>query len=440
MTALLDELPIQSLSSLSQTSKCLRELCLPLLFRYCRISSWVPLEDVFLPKALWRYVRYDSALIIFDNLVLTRLRRILHLNDECPDMPLGGDLYMGDPPDPTLLAYATDPVVCCIYDGPTLYEALSNMPDLHSITLGLEHRTVHGIPWPILHFILSLPQLREFSLRFHHLAPKTPPKHIRLHHPAPLTSFQHILHDHPSQTTFYDAGNGEESALFVILDGVHKTMERLALTTEIAPLHAICTTFDWPNLRELRLRGERRTVGNPPLPIIAMFANMPRLRVLELKLAHPAGAPLQPIWPIGYRTTFPWPELQDLTLSYPGKDDQIYVNLPAALRTLTLQCFPHRTTKYLYVCGDGGLPHPLWSSDVLGILRHCHLPLLRGLELEYREDDADDELLRYLGAAFPLLRQLKVRRYRRVGAEYADVQVVRAPSRHSRLRSDVSLT
>lgn len=222
---------------------------------------------------------------------------------------------MGDPPDLTLLAYAKDPVICCIYDGPTLRNALSSMPGLHSITLSIEHRTVHGIPWPILHFILSLPQLREFSLRFHHLAPKTPPKHIRLHHPAPLTSFQHILHDHPSQTTFYDAGNGEESALFVILDGVHKTMERLALTTEIAPLHAICTTFDWPNLRELRLRGERRTVGNPPLPIIAMFANMPRLRVLELKLAHPTGAPLQPIWPIGYRTTFPWPELQDLTLS-----------------------------------------------------------------------------------------------------------------------------
>ncbi|OJT09985.1 hypothetical protein TRAPUB_13531 [Trametes pubescens] len=192
---------------------------------------------------------------------------------------------------------------------------------------------------------------------------------------------------------------------------------------ETAPLRAICTTFDWPNLRELRLRGEHRTVGDPPLPIVTMFAHMPRLRILELKLAHPVGAPLQPIWPIGYRIAFPWPELQDLTLSYPIEDDQIYVNLPATLRTLTLQCFPHRTTKYHHVRGDGGLPRPLRSSDVLRILRHCHLPLLRGLELEYREDDGDDELLRHLGAAFPALGQLKVRRFRRAGADYADVQV-----------------
>ncbi|KAL1939457.1 hypothetical protein VTO73DRAFT_10013 [Trametes versicolor] len=402
---MLEELSIQSLSSLSQTSKCVRELCLPLLFRDCRISSWVPLEEVFLPKTLWRYVR------------------TLHLNDECPDMPLGGDLYMDDSPDLSLLAYATDPVICCIYDGPTLRNALSNMPALRSITLGIEHRTVHGIPWPILQFILSLPQLREFSLRFHHLAPKTPLKHIRLPHPAPLTSFQFILHDHPPQSSFYDAGNGEESALYIILGGVHKTMERLALNTETAPLRAISTTFDWPNLRELRFRGERRTVGDPPMPFVAIFANMPRLRVLELKLAQPAGAPPQPIWPIGYRTTSHWPELQELTLSYPVEDDQIYVNLPASLRTLTLQCFPHRTTKYNYVRGEGGLLPPLLSSDVLRILRHCDLPLLHGLELEYREDNGDDELLRHLGVAFPTLRQLKVRRYRRAGADYADVPV-----------------
>ncbi|OJT04234.1 hypothetical protein TRAPUB_5054 [Trametes pubescens] len=201
-------------------------------------------------------------------------------------------------------------------------------------------------------------------------------------------------------------------------------MERLVLTTEIAPLHAICTTLDWPNLRELRLRGEPRTVGDLPLSIIAMFAHMSRLRILDLKLklTKPEESPPRPIWPIRYKSEFPWQELQELTVSFPANNDLIYRKLPDTLRALTLQCFPHITSKFRQH-GAEGVSGPIQSSDWLRILRRCNLPLLRSLELEYRENDQDDELLRHLGAAFPKLRQLKVRRYRREGVRMADVPV-----------------
>ncbi len=354
---------------------------------------------------------------------LTRLRRALHLHDECPDMPLEVEFKRSRPSEGRILKFTTDPVVCGVYNGPALRHALSHMPGLRTIVLDQTYRTVHGIPWSVLQFILSLPQLREFSLRFHHFAPKTPQQDIRLACPAPLTSFEHTLSDLQPHSTFYDPGDGEEHAVSVVLDGVHNTLERLALTTQIAPLHAICTTLDWPNLRELRLRGDRCTIGDPALPVIAMFAHMSRLRILDLRLAQPAEAAHQPIWPIGYQTRFPWAELRHLTIAFPADDDQIYENLPTALHTLTLQCFPHITSKFRR-SGAEGVLGPLHSSVSLQILRWCDLPLLRALELEYCEDDADDELLCHIAAAFPALRKLKVRRYRRAGVGIADVQLV----------------
>ncbi len=342
-------------------------------------------------------------------------------------MPEHENLYM-EPREEPILTFATDPLVCCLYDGPVLSNALSHMPRLHSISLELNYRTIHGIPWPVLQIILSLPQLQRFALKYHRLAPKTPPEEIRLDRLAPLTSFQFTLNDRRPRDTRYHLEESEEHATNIILSGAHKTMEQLVLATESAPIDAICTTFDWPNLRELRLRGVRRTVGNPPLPTVAMFAHMTRLRVLDLKLAQPAGIPAQSVWPANYQTTFPWPELQHFSISCPVENDKIYAHLPPTLHTLGLQYFPHVSMLSSNLRAPE-LQWPLQSaSAVLRILHQCDLPLLRCLELEYREDHAEDELLRYLRTAFPALTQLKLRRYRREGAYGADVQVVRAPS------------
>lgn len=54
----------------------------------------------------------------------------------------------------------------------------------------------------------------------------------------------------------------------------------------------------------------------------------------------------------------------------------------------------------------------LGSSDMLRILRRCRCSRLSMLQLEYREDEADEELMDYIGAAFPTLTTLKLIRYR----------------------------
>ncbi|EIW53571.1 uncharacterized protein TRAVEDRAFT_134182, partial [Trametes versicolor FP-101664 SS1] len=172
LTTLLEGLPIRSLRSLSSTSWHVRRLCLPVLFKRCLVASECPLQGYsFLPKALWPHVRH------------------LRLADKCPDMPEHEDLYRVPFEDP-ILTFATDPLVCCLYDGPVLPNALSHMSRLHSISLELNYRTIHGIPWPVLQHILSLPSLREFTLKYHRLAPKTPPEEIHLDFPAQLTSFR----------------------------------------------------------------------------------------------------------------------------------------------------------------------------------------------------------------------------------------------------------
>ncbi|KAH9854935.1 hypothetical protein C2E23DRAFT_874989 [Lenzites betulinus] len=393
----------RSLISLSETSKSLRELCVPILFRHCHITNDRPVEYRFLPETLRRHVRS------------------LYLNDECPDMLDQWDCYTETFQNTDTLRFATNRFVCGLYEGSNLRNVLSPMSGLHSITLGHARVTIHGISWTVLQSILSLPQLREFSLYSHHLAPGTPPEELRLEYSAPLISFGFILDDNRPRSTVFDPRESDKRAVSVILSSVHKTLKRLVLTAEAAPLRAICTTLDWPCLQELRLRGERLTSDDP---IIAMFAHMTQLRVLELNFVEPKSpSEPQPIWPVGYRSVLPWPELQDLIISFPINADQIYDNLPATLRTLTLQCFPHIEMK-THIYRDNTLLRLLRSSsELLHILRRCNLPLLRGLKMEYREDAAENDLLCNLGLFFPTLRQLKVRRHHRWDLDATDVQV-----------------
>lgn len=89
------------------------------------------------------------------------------------------------------------------------------------------------------------------------------------------------------------------------------------------------------------------------------------------------------------------------------------------------QCFPHKTAEYLPREPEG-LSWPLQSSDLVRILCQCNPHLLRVLELEYREDNGNHDLLRHLGSSFLALKPLKMRRYRCAGVGIADAQVVRA--------------
>ncbi|KAJ8474345.1 hypothetical protein ONZ51_g7269 [Trametes cubensis] len=200
-----------------------------------------------------------------------------------------------------------------------------------------------------------------------------------------------------------------------MLCGVYSTDFLKAALSSMPRLHTVTLKFpsifehglprqpDWPRLRELRLKGELSPFGDPPLPFVAVFSNMPKLRVLELKLAQS-------------------PELRELTLSCPQVGDNTYAALPCSLQSLSLRCTPH----YLNLTGERAIsltPKARWqwslpsSSDMLRILRQCQLPDLRHLALEYREDDADGELLQHVASACPALRCLRLFRCQREDAE-----------------------
>ncbi|KAI0643884.1 hypothetical protein C8Q79DRAFT_1023547 [Trametes meyenii] len=144
---------------------------------------------------------------------------------------------------------------------------------------------------------------------------------------------------------------------------------------------------------------------------------MPRLKVLSLQMALPLGVDPRLIWPVDHPGEFPWPSIEDLTISFPLAEDTIYERLPTTLHSLALVCFPRYSYHYYdqpahTVEGAWHIPVPP-ASEILAILRKCYLPGLDALKIEYREDGAEDRLLRYIAQAFPGLERLKIFRYRR---------------------------
>ncbi|EIW53555.1 uncharacterized protein TRAVEDRAFT_74831 [Trametes versicolor FP-101664 SS1] len=287
------------------------------------------------------------------------------------------------------------------------------MPGLQTVSFRLcqEPKAIHGLPWSVMQLVLSLPTLKDLAVDRHRFAPKLlAEEELTLDYCAPLTSFRYTLSDYRwwRKQTF----PLEKQALLLVLNKTHTSLERLTLIAELAPLDEICNTLEWPNLRELCLRGERGTIGNPPLPLVSMFANMLRLQRLELKLGLREGVDPQPFWPLGYVAEWPWADLRHLTLSYPLVNDQIYSSLPPTLESLALRYTPHMVHAERYDA-DVLWNWPLIKSSVmLQILRRCRCRRLSSLQLEYREDEADAELMQCVGASFPALTTFKLLRYR----------------------------
>ncbi|EIW53542.1 uncharacterized protein TRAVEDRAFT_155075 [Trametes versicolor FP-101664 SS1] len=345
----------------------------------------------FIPEALRTYVS------------------ILHFNDLCEDIPREEDLQDAlERP----LCFTSNPILCGAYSTPFLATALESMPRLHTLSFNLLWQPIHGIPWSVMQMVLALPTLRNLAINGHRIAPSlSPEEELVLHHCAPLTSFQHTMSDYRwwREQNYPD----ERQALLLVLNRTHATLETLALVADLSPLHEIFTTPEWPNLCELRLRGECKTTGDPSIPFITLFANMPRLRHIELKLAQPKGVDPQPFWPPGLHVVeWPWPNLRHLTLSCPHVDDQIYGALPSTLESLALRYTPHKL-RNVRKFTDVRYQWPLVrSSEMLQILRRCRCPRLTSLELEYREDEANAELMQHIGASYPALTSFKLLRYR----------------------------
>ncbi|KAL1936969.1 hypothetical protein VTO73DRAFT_2826 [Trametes versicolor] len=383
---------VQAIPALSRTCRRIRLRCLPSLCREFNLRIHVPIIPItFIPEALRTYVN------------------ILHFHDLCEDIPREEDLQDAlERP----LCFTSNPILCGAYSTPFLATALESMPRLHTLSFNLRWQPIHGIPWSVMQMVLALPTLRNLAINGHRIAPSLlPEEELVLDHCTPLTSFQHTMSDYRwwREQNYPD----ERQALLLVLNRTHTTLETLALVAELSPLHEIFTTLEWPNLCELRLRGECKTIGDPSIPFITLFANMPRLRHIELKLAQPKGVDPQPFWPPGLHIVeWPWPNLRHLTLSCPLVDDQIYGALPSTLESLALRYTPHKL-RHVREFTDVHYQWPLVrSSEMLQILRRCRCPRLTSLELEYREDEANAELMQHIGASYPALISFKLLRYR----------------------------
>ena len=279
---------------------------------------------------------------------------------------------------------------------------------------------VHGPYWTFLRFALSLPHLREFEMTGLTFCPVVlPDETLELEDGtfAPLTVFRYeaIL---TRDRTF--ALSVEKDALSLVLAKIHRTLATLSLPSEPAPI-SLMSSVDWPNLRELKLRGVRWP--QPSTPLVLLFANMPRLQSLVLELRIPDDGDPQAVWPPGLPrgTQFPWPELEELTVANPHPADQLFAHMPPSLRKLALPSCPRKCVEeWLWLCEDlyPLLPHTFYSlkaSDLLGVLERTgrSTSRLERLEIEYDADERESDLLRYLAAAFPSLSSLTLYRYRR---------------------------
>ncbi|KAI0643920.1 hypothetical protein C8Q79DRAFT_914327 [Trametes meyenii] len=396
-----------TLRALSETCRDIRIRCLPLLFCRCTVASHIPVARRFPPQTLWPYFKH------------------LRLVDRCKDI----EAEYWDVP----LQFAQDPMLCGIYDGPFLENALQSMPRLSSVTFHLDTDGIHGLPWPVIAAVLSVPCLQEFRITAFLLCPKTlSTETISLHHPIPLTRLTYQLYDTRLGSRSWPT---EKQALASILANTCTTLEKLTIPTEAAPFKYL-SSARFPALRELHLRGDYRTTGSPPLSYVQVFANMPRLRYLDLRLGQVFDDPVPPLWPPGLDVPFPWPELEHITISHPVVNDRIYANLPPSLRSLTLRSFPHFATS-VWMYGLNNSSGDRWSnfellpaSQMELIVRKLRLPSLEGLEIEYQEDGAEDDLLQYITSTFQTMTTITIRRARR--EDSPDISIVSAqPSTQS---------
>ncbi|KAH9885238.1 hypothetical protein C8Q73DRAFT_660026 [Cubamyces lactineus] len=400
LTIIIEEvLASGALLHFSMTCKYLRQCSMPTLFRTSVVTQKVPLSE----KPLLRSLRHH-------------VHRSLTLRDGCPDWSAAAFRpSQWDPDTRPLLRYTQDPLLCGIYDGAILGDALRAMPNLRSVTAMCKFEANHGLPWHVIRAILTVPHLHQFTCHGYLFSPRAvPSEQLVLDSQTQLTSFRYMLDTYRPMPRSHEP---EKDALAVVLKTHNQTLEQLWMPTESIPYQPMLH-LKWPFLGDLRLRGEFH--GSSQL--IHVLGNMPKLRLVKLDFALPRGAHPLPIWPEHIVADYSWPELEDLQVSFPCADDQLYIRLPSTLRRLSLRFFPHRAvhswcTQWRI---DWQFPSPN-AGQLLCILRRVRSSHLEHLEIEYYQDDDEEQLLQEIVSAFPTLTSLKILRYRQQQSAGFDV-------------------
>ena len=228
-------------------------------------------------------------------------------------------------------------MICGPLTNPTLHQALHSMRRLSTVVVRpkQDHVFGHGLAWDTLCNLLSLPHLSRLVLYHVNICPiplTAPPLQPP---PIPLVCLRYIL---PNIREPYSEPS-ETEALNCVLRSVHLSLETLWLPAEPVRMDTF-SLLEWPRLTELKLQGLRWTYPN--LPAVVLFARMPNLRVLIFELMESDNASVAALWPRGLLTSYPWPYLENLSVSCPDLEDEIYAHLPPSMHTLKLHSWPHQ--------------------------------------------------------------------------------------------------
>lgn len=326
-----------ALCALSQTSRRFRDLCVPVLRSTARLDSVRCPSRISrqIPEWMRPYLRYEAYHFNTIYTPVTALRE-LTLRDICGDRT---SRYREYP-------WSRDPIMCSTYEGDAIAALLPSIPHLRKVVLISSHDPpprvsfVYGISWEVVKAITSARGLQELNLDGHFFCLDTfaPDPDFT---PAPLTTFRCTI-PHRRLVPVTRAFSTETEALTFVLERLRHSLEHLSLTTETAPLDMI-RDADWPRLRSLHLAGDILPATHS-LPWVSVLRHMPRLRVLSLRAAVPDDidnlTTHQIVWP---RDTLldilPWPELEDLEVTYPDPEDRLFSHLPSTLRSLSIGRF-----------------------------------------------------------------------------------------------------
>ncbi len=397
----------RGLAALSMTCKWIREACKPIMFQSCNLiipctsyfdSSW---RRRILPAAIRDYVMYVPQNPTVQIWLIDGCLRTLTI--ECTFHRLGPKWMLSSN------ASAYDKVYQPFID------ALARMPKLRNITLYAAQ--CDGIPWEAMRAIVTIPQVRSLSFEGLFDRRSSLSRELQALPMYPLAPLERLSY---TTEAYQPSPLSTEIDFFVRLfrqAELRKSLEIAEMIGHCAPLELFGGSR-WSHLRVLSLHGQQfETYGvSLETPVITLLGGMPALRELTLKTAQPKASVRRYVWPPGLTASLPWPHLEIFAISNLLADDEICTHLPPSLRRLSLLCWPrhyvHRDRRGRDAMDVFGWRLPvLTSSAMLHVLCSCHTPALEQLDIEYRVDYRERDLLRLLASRFPALTMLTIHRY-----------------------------
>ncbi|KAI0315886.1 hypothetical protein OF83DRAFT_1129782 [Amylostereum chailletii] len=342
--------------SVSSVSQRLRQLSLPLLFRRCTTSLTEHKGPP--PSVIWPYIQ---------------------------TLTFRGTYYL--------------PV-----DVSTFPNGLQHLPYLHTIRFD----NLFYIPWSAVMKCFSAPGLS--TLEFVHS--------VVGEYDATALPFPSSL---PVTRIIYTFRDWVETAKVFELDGPRSLLKLARHSIESLTIpppnrsELLMTLPSFPRLRELTIQSFRPVSEDLDAFLRSLSPIIARLRTLKVKVALPFDGTRIRLWTTGSSPNTTFQQMEDLEICYADPADGIFGRLTDRLRRLSLRDYP----RYYFVIDPfdrnflkSWTAPILSSSECLQILKKCPLGLLEDLEIVYKSDDSDADLLQHIAAHCSNLRRLEIHRYR----------------------------